>query len=149
MTKFAITMNDGSVALMQVVGDSTPEAEIGRWPEKERARVVSVSPIDDANIPTDRTFRSAWTLSSGRIDHDMDKARRIHMGRIRRIRNARLGRLDTETTIAIGKGDVAAVAAIETRKQLLRDVPQKYDVALSAATTPDDLKAIWPAELAQ
>lgn len=147
MTRFAISMNDDSVAIMQMVGDSTPEAEIARWPEKERAKVISITPIDEADIPADRAFRNAWRISGDRIDHDMERARGIHMDRVRRSRNARLLAMDTETTVALGKSDAAAVADAEARKQRLRDIPQMLQPQIDAAETVDDLKAIWPERL--
>jgi hypothetical protein len=66
----------------------------------------------------------------------MEKARAIHLGRIRSARNRELARLDIEQLKGI---DVAA------EKQRLRDLPATFDLA--AATTPEELKSLWPDEL--
>ena len=42
-------------------------------------------------------------------------------------------------------GDTGAKADIAKRKQALRDVTA--DPAIEAARTPDELRAVWPAEL--
>lgn len=115
MAKFALEMADGSVAIMETVGAVSPEDCIAKWPEAERAKVVSHKPVEPANIPADRTFRNAWNLNGDAIDHDMTKAREIHQARIEK--------------------------AAERQKV---EVPV---VDLSKATTPEDLKAVWPAEL--
>lgn len=104
-------------------------------------QVVNADPILDG----DRTFRNALKCEAGKFSHDMTKAREIHMGAIRRARNAELGRLDVATMQAVGKGDTTARDAVEAEKQKLRDIPQTFD--LSGARTPEELKALWPQEL--
>ncbi len=159
MSRFVISMNDGSVAVMEIIPQprvrrngrtvmvmSKPDAEIARWPEKERAKVVSVKEINEGDIPTSRDFRDAWKLSGNRIDHDMGKAREIHMKRIRRERNRRLRELDVETIKAVGSGMIGA-RDVEAKKQALRDVPQHVEGQLKQAATVADLKVIWPDEL--
>lgn len=88
---------------------------------------------DDSEIPTDRTFRNAWTMD---LTVDMDKAREIHMDRIRVVRDEELKRLDIETLKGVD---------VQKEKQALRDIPQTFD--LDKAETPDELKALWPKEL--
>jgi len=118
----------------------------------QRAMVKSI-PADALNpqtttvdqIPTDRTFRNAWEHGGDKIRVNMERARGIHLDRIRAVRDEALTKLDVETMIAVGKGDTGARDAVEAQKQKLRDIPQTLD--LSQATTPEELKAIWPAEL--
>lgn len=94
---------------------------------------------DESDIPTDRTFRSAWMRGqSAPVDVDMEKARGIHMGRIRKARDAALADLDVEQL----RGRDVAV-----QKQALRDIPQTFD--LGGATTPEALKALWPTDLSR
>ena len=92
--------------------------------------------VDVASIPSDRYFRGAWRKNGVNVDIDMPKARDIHMSKIRSIRNKELERLDIEQ---LKGNDVAA------QKQALRDLPDNFD--LSGATTPEELKALWPNEL--
>lgn len=130
--KYLISRNDGGVSIMHLI-EGVPEDEIAKWPADLQATVVFISPVDDADIPKDRTFRNAWKPD---LSVDMDKARDIHMDRIRIERDRELARLDIEQL----KGrDVTA------DKQALRDIPQTFD--LTQAATPDELKALWPVEL--
>lgn len=122
----------GSLAVIVPVDKNLTIDEIAakNVPENVPYRICDVT-----EIPEDRTFREAWK-DNGKVEIDMPKARDIHMDRIRADRDKALAKLDTEQM----KGrDVA------TEKQALRDLPDTFD--LTTAATPDELKALWPAEL--
>ena len=104
---------------------------------------IRVIAVDD--VPIDRTFRNAWGHSDGQILVNMVKARDLWMDKIRQVRNAKLVQMDIETIKAIGAKDDELLAAIEAKKQVLRDLPQT--ISLDKAETPEELKATWPAEL--
>jgi hypothetical protein len=94
---------------------------------------------EEINIAfNDQTFRDAWVDGGEQegIIVDMPKAREIHMKRVRAARDAALKKLDIETM----KG-----RDVQDQKQVLRDLPANTD--LTVATTPDELKAIWPEQL--
>jgi hypothetical protein len=146
MAHFAIQMADGSVAIMQTVGDAQVEDCLAKWPAKESARVMRRMAIDPATIPADRTFRNAWILADGAIAHDMAKAREIKRDQLRRERAPLLAALDTAYLRADETKDEAAKAAIGEQKQRLREAPG--DPAIDAAKTADELKAITLAGLA-
>ena len=77
------------------------------------------------------------------INVNMTKARDIHRDKVRQARNPRLAAKDVEFQRALETG--ANTAAIVAAKQALRDAPAS--AAIEAATTPDELKASWDAEL--
>ena len=77
------------------------------------------------------------------INVNMDKARDIHRDKVRQARNPKLAAKDVEFQRALETG--ADTAAIVAAKQALRDAPAS--AAIEAATTPDELKASWDAEL--
>lgn len=79
------------------------------------------------------------------IKVNMTKAVEIKKGMIRAERAPLLAELDVAFLRAVEAGDTAAQAEISARKQALRDATK--DPALTAATTPDELKAIIPAAL--
>jgi hypothetical protein len=87
------------------------------------------------DMPSDRYFRDQWTASGKVISVDMEKAKEHHMGNIRAARDKKLKELDVETL----KGN-----DVQVEKQKLRDIPQTFDLS---ASTPDELKAMWPEEL--
>jgi len=130
---YAIERSGGSVSIMRILLNSSIEEELAKWPEEDRASVVSYKEIDESEIPTDRHFREAWDYD---LKINMGKARDIHMDRIRAARDEKLKALDIETM----KG-----RDVQAEKQALRDIPQTLD--LSTATTPEELKALWPQEL--
>jgi hypothetical protein len=106
---------------------------------------IDVREMGADEILGDRTFRDAWHLDGGRIAVRMDRAREIHLARIRFIRDAELARLDVEWMRAFARGDTKGAAEVEAQKQALRDLPATLDLA--GAATPDELKALWPAGL--
>ena len=77
------------------------------------------------------------------ININMTKARDIHRDKVRQARNPKLAEKDVEFQRALETG--ADTAAIVAAKQALRDAPAS--AAIEAATTPDELKASWDAEL--
>jgi len=93
----------------------------------------------------DRYFRKAVRYRGGAFTIDMPQARTTHMDRIRVRRNRKLATLDAPYMIALETGDTDTQARIATEKQALRDIPQTLD--LTVYSTPEELKAAWPAEL--
>lgn len=137
---YAISMSDGSVAIMQTAGDAKPEDCIGKWPEAEQSKVVSHRPVSADVIPTDRTFRNAWIDTGRVIAHDMGKAREIKRAQLRADRAPKLAALDVEYQRADEAGDQKAKGAVAAQKQALRDAPAA--AAIDAAMTVEALKAL-------
>jgi hypothetical protein len=122
------------------------------WAQNPRSNVVSTHEVEqeivnNPQLEERRGFRDAWIWSGTAIDVDMPKARVIHMDRIRKVRNAEFERrgLDRHLQTALTRGDTVRAQELEEEKQILRDIPQKYD--LSGFKTPEELKAAWPKEL--
>jgi len=145
--RIAIERADGGVSIMHIPEGADPAAEVEKWQTTMLPGEAAVGwhEISDNDIPTDRTFRSAWKISDKAIAVDMDKARDIQMDRIRSARDAELAALDLPSLRAIEAGDDAKSAEIASQKQALRDLPQTLD--LTKATTPEELAAIWPEAL--
>lgn len=102
---------------------------------------LNVQVVEESQVPTDRTFRNAWTQDTkGAPVVDMDKARDIHRDRMREARKPKLGALDVEFMRAVESGK--STSEVMVAKQGLRDVTK--DPAIDAAKTPDDLKKVWP-----
>lgn len=143
--RIVITRADGGISIMvPASGFTTIDEEIAKWAELHVGEYVSHEVVDDAAIPTDRYFRNAW---KGDLTVDMDKAREIQRSHIRAARIPLLAALDVEYMRAHETGDSVKLAEVTAQKQALRDAPA--DLALDAAKTPEELKAIWPTALGQ
>ena len=81
------------------------------------------------------------------ITVNMTKAVEIKKDMIRAERDPKLAALDVEFMRAVESGDTAAQATISAQKQALRDATD--DPAITAATTPEELKAVVPSALAE
>ena len=94
-----------------------------------------------ATVPSDRSFRGAWSLSGSVISEDLTKATEIFKDKIREVRKPLLDAEDVVYMKALEADDSAAKTASVTKKNALRDATD--DSAISAATTIDELKAAW------
>lgn len=139
---FAIERKDGCVSIMKLIDGDNPHSEIAKWNANDQAEVVSVHPIEETDIPADRTFRGAWKLNAGKVVVDMPKARDLHRSKLRGLRTPVLSSLDVEYQKADETGDSKKKKDIAKRKQALRDVTTHP--AIDAAKTPDELKAVIP-----
>jgi len=90
-----------------------------------------------------KLFFESWECSGGTVHCNMDKARGIHLTEIRRVRNGELVKEDIMFMRAVEAGDTDAQATIKTKKQILRDIPQTFDLT-TENDTPDELKQKWP-----
>ena len=147
--RFVFTAADGSVTVVtpaapRVEGESDAELiarvasrmqEAGSMPRDAAYSIVSK---DD--LPTDRSYRNAWTFDGKNFGHDMARARDIHRDKIRAFRAPLMADLDTQFIRALEAG--AETKAVVAEKQRLRDAPA--DPRIEAAGTVADLKAAWP-----
>lgn len=125
----------------------TPEECVAKW-HPDHPQPVNLNgkrQITPADIPADRTFRAAWKDVATKIDIDMPKARDIWRDRMRVARAPKLAALDAAYLRADEAGDALLKRTIAAQKQVLRDVTTLP--AIEAAKTPEELKAVWPAEL--
>jgi hypothetical protein len=83
-------------------------------------------------------------LGNGRINMpivvNMAKARGIQMDKIREVRNKELVKKDIEFMKALEVDD-GSHKAIAIEKQVLRDIPQIFDLTTDS---PEELKQKWP-----
>ena len=128
----------------------TDDELLARWQPRTIAPGTPHRIIEDTDIPlecrSDRTWRNCLEDTGSAIQVNMEKARVVHMDKIRVIRNAELVKKDLPSLRAIEAGDTDAQATLATEKQVLRDLPTTFDITTDV-DTPEKLKAKWPAEL--
>lgn len=147
MKRIIYTQDNGILAVI------IPSPEWNGTIEELAARDVSEGKtfkiVDADKIPNDRSFRAAWEEGTivTPVKINMNKARNIHMDRIRVSRDDKLSELDTEEMLARRGGHPQGKTEqdVWNEKQALLDLPQSFD--LSGATTPKELKALCPSEL--
>ena len=148
MKKIIYTRPDGGLSVVTPVINTYPVREditenqaLDRAMKKLPADALNVRVVDEADIPTDRTFRNAWKdAGSGAVTHDMEKCREIHKDRLRAYRAPQLAALDVAYMRADELGDAKEKARVAAEKQALRDITKHP--AIAAATTPEELKNI-------
>ena len=97
---------------------------------------MSYEVVHKDDIPTDRTFRNAWSRSGRAIGHDMAKAKAIAHDKRRAARAAEFAPLDIEATIP------AKAAQAETKRQVIRDKYDAMQTNIDAAADVGALKTV-------
>ena len=99
----------------------------------------------NVTVPSDRSFRNAWSLSGNVISEDLDSAKAIFKDKVREVRKPLLDAEDVVYMKALEANDATAKAASVTKKTSLRDAPAAS--AIDSATTITELKAAWDSDL--
>jgi hypothetical protein len=157
--RVAISLEDGQVYIMNIILEQKPSIESPGWKkeltteviENEVARASRVwdSPVKSWRVigldelPKNRLFRSAWVDDGYKIGHDLDKARAIHLDRMRYHRGVSLEELDRKWMRATGQGKKKEAAEIEKKRQALRDIPVTLKEAIDSAKTPEEITSVW------
>ncbi len=110
---------------------------------KDTPKGVKYQVVEDTDLPADRTFRNAWQLQGvKKVVVNLPKAKELHKNALRILRKPKLEALDLEFMRAVETNDVPQQKVIAAKKQMLRDVTA--DAAITAAETPEQLKAVLP-----
>lgn len=107
-------------------------ADARPWKEILRAEIESTY--------SSRTYRNAWKFDEQTEEHgyDLNKARAIQIELIRQKRDSNLKIQDIDTLKGIEN---------QLIKQIQRDIPQIAIPLLAAASTIEEIEAVWPIEL--
>ena len=104
---------------------------------------------DSVALPT-RRFRNCWRQSGATVPFvDMPLARTQRMGEIRREREPKLGKVDSDIRAAEDAGAAARVTVLRGYRQFLRDLPAAESPNVERCTTPAQLEAwqpTWPVD---
>ena len=92
-------------------------------------------------IPSDRHFRSAWSLSGTVITEDLTAAKVIFKDKIREVRIPLLAAQDVAYMKALEDDDSDAQTAAKNAKKALRDAPAASAITNAANITA--LKSAW------
>lgn len=140
--RYVYLNDEGGVSVVVPAPGITADQIISRLPTDRPYTEVPVEAV-----PSDRTYRNAWSFDhdAKAFSHHMPKAREIHKGFMRAARTPLLSALDVAYARADEAGNPAQKSQIAAQKQALRDVTA--DAGIAAATTPDELKGVWPSIL--
>ena len=94
--------------------------------------------VDEADIPSDRTFRNAWVMGDCCIEKDLDKCKAVGHDIRRAKRAEEFAPLDDVIAKQIPGNDAAAA---ETARQVVRDKYAEVQDAIDAAADPSEIKA--------
>ena len=147
MRTIAISRDDGGLSIMNLIDDAADiGAEVARWAAGTGISATAWEDITGRPLPA-REFRGAWVISGGNINVSMSQARDIHLARIRAARDSKLKDSDSEQLRLLDVGTPPQKAAHAAFRQALRDLPANITGSLMSAQTPEELSAVWPAEI--
>lgn len=130
MKKIIYTRSDGGVSVVTPTGEAQFDMVLAN---DVPADAINVRVVDASDVPSDRTFRNAWTHD---LTVDFTKAQALTKERLRADRKPLLEAQDVLFQRALETGKDATAIVVE--KQRLRDVTKLVD----AATTLDQLKGV-------
>lgn len=93
------------------------------------------------DMPSHRTFRDAWIVGDGRVDHDLPRCKEIAHERRRAARAAEFAPHDDVIAKQIPGTDAAAA---EAARQAIRDKYAEMQTAIDSAATVDELLEVTP-----
>lgn len=158
MLKFTYTSADGNLCVVH----ARAKADIEKFLKKELtdkeyydhvyersipADATNVVQITEDDLPESRVFRNAWTVADNKVTVKLDKAKDIHMYRIRLARSIVFKELDQQWLLALAQKDQAAMDAIEAKRQELRDYPQAIQDKIKKCKCPVKLDALFDDKL--
>ena len=132
MTNQRIIFQNESGGVSVIVPTGSVELALKDVPEGVPYEIVST---DD--IPSDRTFRNAWVIGNGCIEHDLDQCRDIGHDIRRQQRSEEFQPFDEIIAKQIPGAD--AIAA-EAARVAIRDKYADVQLAINAASDPDSIK---------
>jgi hypothetical protein len=131
MNRIIYTNNEGGVAV--IIPAESVELALKDVPEG-----IPYEIVDEADIPSDRTFRNAWTLGDCCVEHDIDRCKEIGHDHRRAARAAEFAPHDEVIAKQIPGNDAAAA---EEARQAIREKYAAVQEAIEAASSPDQIKA--------
>lgn len=143
--RFLCQKNDGTVDIIIMVMDVTPEAVIAKWSLEDQEKVVYTREITVDDLPPTREFRNAWSdiTESSSIDIDAAKAKELQLGKLRLERNKRLDALDPLVLKALENNDTATLTNLKIERQALRDATEPLKaLQVSGAASEEVLNEI-------
>ena len=126
--------DNGTVAIIRPTEDALALIGIDAIAKKDVPAGVSYRIVNDDEVPSDRTFRNAWSDNNG-IKVDMPKAKDMTKARLRAERIPLFEAQDVAFQRALEAG--TSTALIIAEKNRLRDLPKMVD----AMSTLDELKS--------
>jgi hypothetical protein len=149
---------DGQICecLIGDTGDGKVNEEIERVLEivdhDKKIKPLEIDMDEPSSIDDPRgDFQDAWEFDNDKnptkIVVNLDKAKKDRVNHLRGMRNIVLKSLDQDVIVALGKGDSKSVKKIESRKQLLRDLPITIKAPLNKCKSLDELREVVPPEL--
>ena len=134
MTK-RIIYTDETGGLAIVIPSPNGKLPIEQIAANDVPKGLSFQIVDTSSIPSDRTFRNAWTKAGNGIQTDMLKAALIAHDKRRAARDAELEPLDRKATIR------SEADAAEAERVVIREKYAVMQIDIDAATDEAELKA--------
>ena len=107
-----------------------------------------ISTVEDAELPSDRTFRNAWRQSGSIVSVNIPLARAIHAERMGAAQSAEIARLKVEERKERLKGNTTKAAAHAATITALEALDLSVlATQIANAPNPTALSAIWPANV--
>ena len=133
MTTSRIIFQNDSGGVSVIVPTGSVELALKDVPEGVPYEIVEAT-----DIPSDRTFRNAWVIGNGCIEHDLDQCRDIGHDIRRTMRSEEFQPFDEIIAKQIPGADALTA---EASRQDIRDKYALIQDVINASKTPDEIKS--------
>jgi len=146
-----VIFDNGEGGVSILVPSPNCELSLEQIIDKDIPAGRSKDTLEASELPTDRTYRNAWTKGDRQVGINVEKAKALHKDKIRAVRDPLLAAEDVAYMRADEAGNNSEKQAVRVRKQALRDVTNIVDTATITATDVNgvtaELKAVWDADI--
>lgn len=133
MNKILYPNPEGGICVLHPTG----ELPIEDVCQKDVPAGVPYLIVSEADIPSDRFFRNAWTMGDCCVEHDLDKCKAIGHDLRRQQRAEEFKPYDDVIAKQIPGADAAEA---EAKRQEIRDKYALIQDVIDGASTPDEIK---------
>jgi Flp pilus assembly secretin CpaC len=134
MSRIIFKSDENSVAV--VVPSPKYSGTIEELAESVVPDSTSYEIVEDSDVPSDRTFRNAWTLEGSTLSVNMGKAKDIAHSARRTDRDILMAPLDIKATIP------AEQSQAEVEREAIRDANAELQIKIDACETPEALSKL-------
>ncbi len=117
---FAYTEGEG-VCISRIPEENTEALDLAR--KNNYVEITMPFCMDDPN----HIARQAWKLVDGKIEVDLEKAKKLFMDYLRNVRSNKFKQLDIEQLKALATENKQKVKEIEEEKEALRKMPESIN----------------------
>lgn len=146
MTKKLLIKTTIGIEIMNLMDAAYEDEAIFKFKQREKSDLwgdyISHRDLKEGELPDDNYFRAAWFDNNGTINIDLNKAKKIHLEKIRELRDSRWE--DFNERYLIAQMDDGNLSELKKERQALKDAPQLVSEKIKNMKSLSNIKNTIP-----